>query len=809
MVNFWQDVLYGLRWLKKSPAFTITALISLALGIGATTAVFSVIHAVLMNPYPYAAANSIVTVVTQDKDGNENSVYVTGSQVQQLRDAKAVDSVLAQQDWELSTTGSDVPEDVRAVFFTVNATSFFGVPALLGRGLIPSDAADDSQPVAVLSYLFWQRQFAGSADVLGKTLQLDHKNYTIIGVLPRRFAWVLADVYLPLKITNDPAQPLGVYVRLKRGVGLQAADAEFQSLLEQFAKETPARYPDRFRVRSKRLIDQYGQTIVHTLFLLFGAVLVLLFIGCGNVSILLLARGTLRKNELAVRAALGASRVRILRQLLTESLVLSLAGAICGVLLAYGSVAFVVKWLPESLYPPEAAIRVNLVVLCFSIGVALATGILFGLSPALQLSRSELGQAIQSSTRKIIGGGGRRRTHTALIAAQIATTLLLLSAAGAAMESLLHLLHTKLGYDPHNTLVVGIPIHNNTYMSWEARAAYFDHLRQRVAAIPGVVSAAISSQSTPPMNGWDEKFEIMGSPVLQRQDVRLNLVSPEYFSLLHISLLRGRIWDQAETMRGARIAVVNQTMAHEFWPNGDALGQTIRLPEIKNNPPLRFAASGSDQWFEVAGVVADARDNGLANPVKSAIYVPYTIWLGVYPEILVRTSGSPLSMLHVVRRQVSSVDPNQQIAGEGASLEEFITSLPEWQRGHLVTILLGVFAFLALALAILGLYSVVSYSVAQRTNEFGIRIALGAKPRNVLGIVFASVTTSVGSGLVAGILMSLAFGKLMAEWAESGSRDPFIILGASLLLVCVSGLASFFPARRASSVDPMEALRHD
>jgi ABC-type antimicrobial peptide transport system permease subunit len=262
-------------------------------------------------------------------------------------------------------------------------------------------------------------------------------------------------------------------------------------------------------------------------------------------------------------------------------------------------------------------------------------------------------------------------------------------------------------------------------------------------------------------------------------------------------------------MRGTRVAVINETMAHEFWPNGDALEQAIRLPEIKNNPPLRFAASGSDQWFEVAGVVADARDDGLINPAKPAVYAPYTIWLGVYPEILVRTSASPLSMLHVVRRQVSSVDPNQQIAGEGASLEEFITALPEWQRGHLVTILLGAFAFLALALAIIGLYSVVSYSVVQRTNEFGIRIALGAQPRNVLGIVFASAALSVGSGLVAGILMSLAFGKLMAEWAEGRSRDPVIILGASLLLVCVSGLASFFPARRASAVDPMEALRHE
>lgn len=811
MASFWQDVRFGLRWLKKSPGFAITVLISLALGIGATTTVFSVIHAVLLDPFPYVAPDRIVAVMTVDKAGNEDWPQVTGSQLQQLRNAKSVESVLAQQDWELSTTGSEIPEDVRAVFFTANASSFFGVPALLGRGLIPSDAADgqDAQPVAVLSYSFWQKHFAGSAEVVGKTFQLDHKSYTIVGVLPRRFAWILADVYLPLKVTDDPAQPLIPYVRLKPGVSLQAADAEFQALLEQFAKETPARYPETFRVRTKRFSEEYGQKLGHTLYLLFGAVLVLLFIGCANVSILLLARGVMRRHELAVRAALGASHVRLLRQLLTESLVLSLGGACLGVLFTYGAVALVLKWRPESLFPPEAAIQVNLPVLWFSIGLALLTSILFGLSPALQLSRPEVAQAMQSSTQKIAGGVRGKRMHSALIAAQIAMTLLLLTAAAAATEGFVHVMHIDLGYDPHNTLVVGIPIHNNTYMSWEARAAYFDQLRQRVATIPGVVSAGISLNSTPPENGWTEKFEIMGRPNIGWQDVGLNLVSPEYFSVLHIPLLRGRIWDQAETMRGARVAVINETMARRFWPNGDALGQAIRLPGLKNDPPLRFAAPGSDRWLEVTAVVADARDEGLTNPTTPAVYLPYTIWLGLYPEILVRTNGPPFSILRAVRLRVSSVDPNQQVAGDGASLEEFITVQPEWQRAHLVTTLFGAFALLALALAIVGLYSVVSYSVSQRTNEFGIRIALGAQPSNVMRLVFASTAVSVGSGLAMGVLLSVVFSRLVTRWAESSSRDPVILLGVTLLLVCASTLASFFPARRASSIDPMEALRHE
>ena len=811
MATFWQDVRYGFRWLTSIPGFAITVLISLALGIGATTAAFSVIHAVILNPYPYKAADRMAFVLTQDNAGNADLLPMTGSQLQQLENANAVEDVLGQQDWELSMTGSDVPEDIRAVFLTANASSFFGVPALLGRGLIPTDAAagQDAQLVAVLSYSFWQRHLGGSADVVGKTLQLDHENYTIVGVLPRRFAWGSGEVYLPLKLMNNPAQPLSVYIRLRPGVSLQAADAEFQSLFEQFARETPARYPEKFRTRTERLIDPYRRRLSHTLYLLFGAVLALLIIGCANVSILLLARGVLRQHELAVRAALGASHIRILRQLLTESALLSLGGALLGILFAYGTVALIVKWLPEFLYPPEAAIEVSLPVLCFSIGLGLVTGILFGLWPALQLSRLETGQAVQSSTHKIAGGVRGKRMHSALIAAQIAMTFLLLTAAAAAMEGFVRLMQTDLGYDRHNVLVIEIPVHDNTYMSWDTRAAYFERLRGSIATIPGVVSAAISAQSTPPENGWPETFEIMGKPNIERQDVLLNLVSPEYFSILHIPLLRGRVWDDLETRRASRVAVINETMAHHFWPNGDALGHTIRLPELKSDPPLRFAALGSDQWFEIAGVVADARNDGLANPTKAAVYLPYTIWLGVFPGILVRTISSPLSMLHAVRLKVSSVDPNQQVAGEGASLEEFVTNQPEWGRERLVAMLFGGLAVLAFALAIVGLYSVVSYSVAQRTNEFGIRIALGALPSDVLWIVVASTTVSVGSGLAAGILLSLVFSRLVASWAERTPRDPLLLLGVTLLVVCASAVASFFPARRASSLDPIEALRHE
>jgi predicted permease len=809
MGSLWQDVHYGMRNLRKNPGFALAAVLSLAFGIGATTAVFSVIYAVLLHPYPYVGADRMVRPQAEDKAGVPRNFFLTGPQLQQLRQANSVESLLAQTNWELPTTGSDLPEDARAVFLTTNASTFFGVPALLGRGLLPSDAPDgqDPQPVVVLSFSFWQRHFGGNSDVLGKSLEMAHKNYTIVGVLPPRFAWTVADVYLPLKITNDPQYLVYVScVKLKEGVSPDAAQAEFQSLLEQFAKETPKNFPGTFRVQLARLMDEHGKSFEHTLYLLFGGVTLLLAIGCANISILLLARGAARQHELAVRASVGASRSRILRQLLTESLLLSLSGVAVGILLAYASLILIVRWLPRWSYPYEAAVQINLPVLCFSVGVALLTVIVFGLSPALQFSRPDVSRVMQSSARTVRGGARAKRTHSLLIAGQIALTLLLLAAAAAAIQGFLHLMNEPLGYDPRNTMVVGIPLHDNSYMKWEERAAYFHQLRESLAAIPGVISAAISTDATPPMNGVDEPVEIMGRRSVEEQQIRLSMVSSEYFSMLHVVLLKGRTWDESETMRGAHLAVINQTMAREYWPDGNILGRQIRMPQVKNEP-FRLVAPGSDQWFQIVGVVADARNDGLANPVRPAVYVPYTIWLGVYSHILVHNQGSPASLFRSVRAQVRSANPDQQVEGQSFSLEELLARMPEWQQGHLTSMLLGAFAFVALVLALVGLYSVVSYSVVQRTGEFGIRMALGAQRRDVLWLVFSSTAFSVSSGLAAGIFLSLSLTKMLAQWTEGSSRDPLLLLFVALLLIAASTLACLLPARRASSIDPATALR--
>jgi putative ABC transport system permease protein len=807
-----QDLRYGLRRLRRSPGFTATAVLSLALGIGATTAVFSVVYAVVLDPYPYVDVNRMIHPVVTTKRGEDRWIDFTGPQFQQIEKSPSIESAFAQDDWNLTTTGSDLPEDVNAIYLTGNAFNQLGVPALMGRGLLPSDAPEgqDPQPVAVLGYKFWLRHYNGERDVVGKNIQLVHKNYAIVGVAQPRFSWGDADVYLPLKITADPSRGYYVGVKLKPGVSHSAIDAEFQSLFEQFAKETPKHFPtDGFKVNVKGFNERFMKELGPTLYLLLGSVGLLLLIGCGNVSILLLARGTAREHEFAVRAAVGAGRSRLVRQLLTESLLLSLSGAALGVLVAYRLVAIIVPMLPQSSFPHEAAIRISLPVLSFSVGLAIFTGVFFGLSPAMQFSRPEVSQVMQASTKKVMGGVRGKRMHNALISGQIALTLLLLASAGAAIQGFVKLNRSHLGYNPHNVMSVGIPVHDNTYTTWESRAQYFTQLMQKVAGMPEVKMAGLSTNGTPPDNGATNKFELLGKPSGEDQVARLNFVSHEYFPVLQIPLMQGRLWDDSETNRGARVAVINETFAKKYFPGGDAVGHQVRMPNLKADPPITLAIPESSDWLEIVGVVGDALDDGLGKPVKPGVYVPYTIWMPVWTQILVRTEVPPLSILNNVRRQVRSVDADQQTIGHVQSLEDWITGQREWAQQHLVAMLFGAFAGLALILAAVGLYSVVSYTVAQRTNEFGIRMALGAQRSDVLKMVFRSTAASVGGGIVAGAVLSLALNRVITSWAQGNSLTTWVLLLVSALLAAVAAMACLFPARHASSIDPMKALRYE
>ena len=813
MSTFLQDFRYAWRQLYKNRGVSLTAILSLTLGIGATVSVFSIIYAVLLNPWPYQGADRIANVALLDKSGKEQNYGLNGPHTRDLTKAHSLEYVVALNGWNLTVTGSDVPEDLQAMYFTGNVFQMLGVPAMLGRYYVPSDAPDgqEPRPVIVLSYKFWMHHYNGDRSVVGKTIQLVHKTYNVIGVMPPHFGFMGADVYLPLKLSGSANEQYGTFVKLREGVTPEAAAAELKPYFQEFAKQTPDHYPkDYTKISIQNLSYWVLRQISKTLYLLFGAVGLLLAIGCGNVSILLLARGTARQHEFAVRSAVGASGIRIVRQLLTESLILAFIGGGLGVLLAYQSLGLIVARLPKQSFPNEADFHIHVPVLLFSVGLALITGILFGLFPALQLARPEIGQIMQSSTRKVAGSVRGKRFHSALIASQIALTLLLLTAAGVAIEGFVHMMHVDLGYNPHNVMSVAIPVHEGTFPTWAERSNYFTQLRDKIATLPDVLSTGISTNATPPDSGWNRPVELKGKTASEDQKVSINFVDSRYFSVLEIPLRKGRLWDDAELQHGALMAVVNETFVKHYYSNSDVLSSSIRIPSLKSDSADRIVVPGGDGWLQVIGVTADALDDGLDKPAKPAIYLPYTVNMWMWTQILVRSRVDPHTVIHSVKQQIVAVNPDQQAAlWEDGLLESWIRNQPVFARGRLVSILFAGFSVLALILAAIGLYSVVSYSVVQRTNEFGIRMALGGQRRDVLKIVFVSAGSSVILGILAGLGLSFALNRLIAQWVENASSSPLVLLAASFLLLGVAALACLLPARRASAVDPMTALRSE
>ena len=805
------DLRFAFRQMAKTPGLCLTAIMSLALGIGATVSVFSVLYSAVLTPWPYAGFDRVCVIDTINKNGDEGGPSFTASQIRELRRTRSAEDVIAVAGWNLTVTGSDVPEDVQAVYFTGNAFRFFGMPALLGRYFQPTDAPEsqDPEPVAVLSYSFWQRHFGGDPSVVGKNIQLAHKNYTVLGIMPRRFTWRDGDVYLALKMSEDQNVEYGAFIKLHPGVRVEAAEAEFRPLMQQFDKERPNHFPSGFQIAVRKMGERYTRELRSTLHFLFGSVALLLLIGCSNVSILLLARGTTRRHELAIRSALGASRLRIVAQLLTESLLLALVGAGIGVVLAYRAVGFIVAKLPDYSFPHEADFHVNVPVLLFSVCLAVASGVVFGIIPALNSARRHLNQAIQAGTHKLAGNPRSHRVYSGLIAGQIALTLLLLTGAGAAIRGFTNMIHRPLGYNPRHVMSVGVPIHENTLTTWADRASYISQLRERVASTPGVVAAGISSNATPPNNGWSQPLEISGQTASESQEVHVNFVSSEYFSILQTPLVEGRLWEQSEISRGAPLAVVNQAFVHHYFPGGNALNHSLRLPRLIEQPPYRLASKETSGSLQIIGVIGDSLNAGLDNPILPAVYVPYTNYMFMGTQILVRTEGNPLTLLRTIRQSIAAINPDQQVYSEVRDLEGWIEHEPEFANSRLVSILFAAFSGLALGLAAVGLYSVVSYSVAQRSGEFGIRIALGAQRKDVLRLALWSAGTSVGIGLATGFLLSLGAGKFITRWVQNGTYDPLISLAVSLLVILVAGLSCLVPARRALAVDPNTALRYE
>jgi predicted permease len=812
MGNLVQDIRYALRQYGRSPGFSVTAILSLALGIGVTVAVFSVVYGVLLHPFPYRDVNRLCNVSVRDAQGMIFDEYFLGPEVVLVSKLHAFESIATWRNESMSVTGGDIPEAVNAYYGIGGTFPTLGVTPLLGRNLGPADAPDgqEPQPVVELHYRFWQRHFNGDPNVVGKTLELDHKAYTIIGVTRPDFTWDWgADAYLPQDISDHRGG--GVVAKLRGGVNPAAANAELQPLLQQFAKEHPQKYSRKYTADLHPLAWEVTHNIGGTIWLLFAGVGLLLAIGCSNVSILLLARNAGRQHEFAVRAAAGASGSRIVRQLMTESLLLAVAGMALGAGFAYRLLAVIVAWLPQHLFPPDVSIRINLPVLLFSGGLALVTTLLFGLMPALQMANPKIGEALQSSPRSMTSTVRSRRLHAVLVAGQIALTLLLLSTAGAAIEGFVRLLRIPLGYDPHNVVAVGIPLHENTYTTWEGRTNYYEQLRASVAALPDVTATSVAGNAIPPNSGWELPFEFRGAPALtpDAQMARVHLVDSNYFSTLRTPLIQGRIWTPAEIANAAGLVLVNESFVRRYSLSPNIIGHFVRISKLQNPPPNVLVAPGVNGGLQIIGVVGDAVNGGIDQPVQPAIFVPYSLEVLRGTEILVRTRSAPAGLVNSLRKQVAAVNPEQQTYGAISDLQKWIEDEPVWGRARLISALFAGFSILALSLSAVGLYSVASYAVAQRTDEFGIRIVLGATPSHIIRLVVASASAGVGLGIATGFILSLGLQRILAAWTGVTGSPLLLITCAALLLLLTAGIASLVPAQRALAVDPMAVLHSE
>jgi predicted permease len=806
--HFWQDLRYALRTFRRSPGFAATAVVSLAVGVAAATGVFSVGNAALLNPFPFADSTRIVRLDMNDQ-GKPRGLFVTARQLVALQHSEIFNGAFASNTWQMTLTGQGLPEAVGTQHLSANGLNVLGVPPLLGRVFNEADgpAGEQPQQVVVLTYRFWQRHFGGRPEAVGQTLYLNREPYTVIGVLPRQYFYTGPEILVPLDLRFDTNVARGVVqARLKRGVTPRMAEQRLQPLFDQFAREAPQRFPKDVRPLVRTLVEtQWAAGFVPTLLLTFAASMLLLLLACANVSILLLARGTSRAREFVVRAGIGASRGRLMRQLLVESLLLAFSGAALGVAAGYWGLPAILRLLPPNSFPVGnlIAVPVNVPVLLFSAGLAMASALIFGLSPALSFSRPRL-----TATARTTTGVEGRRAHHLLLAAQMALTVLLLAGTGAAVRVLIDLYRTSLGYDPHDVIVATINLPENTYREWAGRATFYERLRDRMAEVPQVESVALATYSgIPPQSGQRSAVEVPGrdtpgdeAPIVQR-------ISADYFSTMKIPLMRGRVWSDSESGGTPHVAVVNQTMARAWWPDESAIGRRVRMPDYVKPPnPFRLAAPGSDGWFEIVGVVGDTPNVGLHEPPAPSIYVPYTLMLSDSLNVILRTSPDPLAMPRSIREAVRTVDPNQPVSvytAEGA------LARAGWARERFVTLLLLGFAVLALMLAVVGLYSVVSYSVSCRFKEFGIRMALGAGRGRIVNAAVQPTVPAIVAGLVAGLALSVSLNAIVARWSIGDLNDPVVLVAISLVLLVATTMAAALPANRAASIPPADALRID
>ncbi len=802
----WQDVRFAIRSLRKEHGFLLACVAALGLGIGSTTAIFSVIDNVLLHPFPYKDSQRIYgfrIVETNGKSGEDRNFFSVPEFLDyQQRNRIFTDTMGVWETTSLMGSGDRLePLDTDTV--TDNAFQFLGVPPLLGRGIVPGDGKPGAPRVFVLSYKVWLSRFGLDPNIVGQTYLLNDTPTTLVGIMPKRFAFWGGDIWMPTAV--DPAEPgaerrnFVLYGHLKPGLDVRAAEADLGSLANRLSAIYPKSYPAQFNVR----MDNLGYIAVGkfrtALLTLLAAVGLLLLIACANVANLLLARATVRQKELALRMTLGAGKWRVVRQLMTESLLLSLAGAAAGFLFAWAALKGLVALIPLYTFPDESIISINREVLLATVGVAILTAFVFGLAPALASVRGDLNDTLRVSARGNTGFRRGRMRH-ALVAGEVTLSMLLLTGSGLLMRTFFLERQTDLGIRTSHVLITGLALPPARYGTTDSQARFVRELLPRVEALPGVISAA-AALDYPPDRGNGTEFDVPGIAHFEHWKGGFVPCSRQYFQTIGLRLLAGRLPTADDENGKRKVAVINQTMARKYFGRQDPIGQPLIISALTNAPePI------ANPRFEVIGVVSDMKNQGIREAATPEAFIPYSVAAYGQEVILVHTAGDPMALDRSLTSEILRLD-RSVIPQQTMTLDNRL-DIGQYAQPRFGLVLFSIFAGIGLVLVTIGVYSVVSWTVSQQRHEIGIRMALGATASDVRSMVLTSTLRFVLMGIAAGIVLAWVVGRILASqlWGVSG-YDPLTLAGVIAVLIVVGLAAAYVPSLRATRVDPAVCLR--
>ena len=805
MTTFWQDIRFALRSFRKSPGFTATALVTVALGVGANTAIFSVVNGILLRPLPLGEPERIALVGHRYKSINlDAGVSAAGFRFYQQQN-RVFERTAAFTGWEANLARDAEPVRLVGQRATAEYFAALGVTPILGRGFTPDQEVPGQDKVVVLSEGLWTRDFGRDRAIIGKPIIVNGENHLVVGVVPNGFQFGTDPVAIwkPLAFSQQDVDPacwgcewMGMVARLKPGIALEAADKDLERIAALVRENQTSGRDTDWGLYSRPITEAVVGNVKGALWVLMGAVGFVLLIACANLANLLLARATGRQREIAIRTAMGAGRGRLARQLLTESVLLSLLGGTAGLVLAYAAVKGMVASNPVNL-PRMDSVALDGRVMLFTGGITVLLGLLFGLAPAIQAARPALHGMLKDGVRTSHGGAGLRAT---LVVSEVALAIVLLIGAGLMLKSFRRWVSVDPGFKAERVLTLGVSLPNARYGTPEQRVAFYDQLRHGIAALPGV--EAVGGNVALPMtnNNWTGSFRVEGftpAPNANGPWGDFRIVTPGYFSTMGIPILKGREFDETDVREGRKVAIVDEVLARKYWPGQDPIGKRVGRDGGPNGP----------EWWDVIGVVGHVMQNSPKDDEHTQLYRPFSQQAQGQLGFAIRTRGDPAALEPAVRRLVLSIDPQQPIYDVRA-MEERVSGSSSQPR--FLSLLLGLFAAVAATLAAVGIYGVMSYTVAQQTRELGIRMALGAEPSNVLRLVLNKGLILAAVGITLGIGGALALGKVVAtQLFQTKAADPIVFLGVSLGLVVVALFATLVPARRATRVDPMVALRSE